>query len=125
MAEKSIIIIGAGVAGLTTGIYAQMNGYKTQILEMGNKPGGLCTAWERKGYIIDGCLHWLVGSSSKSSMHHLWQEVGALKDKKIIYHEIFMRYESPDGKVVTLYSDIDRLAAHFKEIAPEDTAFID
>ena len=125
MAEKSIIIIGAGVAGLTTGIYAQMNGYKTQVFEMGNKPGGLCTAWERKGYIIDGCLHWLVGSSSKSSMHHLWQEVGALKDKTIIDHEIFMRYESPDGKVVTLYSDIDRLAAHFKEIAPEDTAFID
>ncbi len=125
MAEKSVIIIGAGVAGLTTGIYAQMNGYKTQIFEMGIKPGGLCTAWQRKGYIIDGCLHWLVGSSSKSSMHHLWQEVGALKDKTIIDHEVFMRYESPDGKAVTLYTDVDRLAAHFKEIAPEDSAFID
>ena len=27
MAEKSIIIIGAGIAGLSTGCYAQMNGY--------------------------------------------------------------------------------------------------
>ncbi len=125
MAEKSVIIIGAGVAGLTTGIYAQMNGYKTQIFEMGIKPGGLCTSWERNGYIIDGCLHWLVGSSPKSGMHHLWQEVGAIKDKTIIDMDIFSRYESADGKTVTLYSDVDRLATHLKEIAPEDSAFID
>jgi phytoene dehydrogenase-like protein len=125
MADKSIIIIGAGVAGLSTGIYAQMNGYKTQIFEMGIKPGGLCTAWERKGYIIDGCLHWLVGSSPQSSYHHLWQEVGALKDKKIIDMDIYARYEGADGKTVTLYTDVNRLAAHLKEIAPEDSAFID
>ncbi len=46
MAKKSIIIIGAGVAGLTAGCYAQMNGYQTRILEMHNQPGGLCTAWK-------------------------------------------------------------------------------
>ena len=125
MTEKSAIIIGAGVAGLSTGIYAQMNGYKTQIFEMGIKPGGLCTTWERKGYYIDGCLHWLVGSSPKSSYYHMWQEVGALKDKNVIDMECFNRYETADGKSVTIYSDIDRLAAHFKEIAPEDSAFID
>jgi phytoene dehydrogenase-like protein len=125
VADKSIIIIGAGIAGLTTGIYAQMNGYKTQIFEMGIKPGGLCTAWERKGFIIDGCLHWLVGSSPKSGMHHLWQEVGALKDKTIIDMDIFCRYESAGGKQVTLYSDVDRLESHLKEIAPEDSAFVE
>ena len=29
--EKSMIIIGAGFAGLAAGIYGQMNGYKTQL----------------------------------------------------------------------------------------------
>jgi thioredoxin reductase len=29
--EKSMIIIGAGFAGLATGIYARLNGYKTEI----------------------------------------------------------------------------------------------
>ena len=33
MAEKSIIIIGAGIAGLATGCYGRMNGYRTRILE--------------------------------------------------------------------------------------------
>ena len=55
MKNQSIIIIGAGLAGLSAGIYAQMNGYQSQIFEMHNLPGGLCTAWKRKEYIIDGC----------------------------------------------------------------------
>ncbi|HUU64217.1 MAG TPA: NAD(P)-binding protein [Dehalococcoidia bacterium] len=61
--EKSIIIIGAGIAGMAAGCYGQMNGYRSRIFEMHDKLGGLCTAWERKGYTIDGCLHWLVGIS--------------------------------------------------------------
>jgi phytoene dehydrogenase-like protein len=124
MAEKSVIIVGAGIAGLTSGIYAQLNGYKTQIFEMGIKPGGLCTNWERKGYIIDGCLHWLVGSSSQSGFHHLWREVGALKDMQIVNLEKFVEVETLSGKTVTLYCDIDKLEQHLKEIAPEDTATI-
>ena len=51
--EKSIIIIGGGIAGLSAGCYAQMNGYQSQIFEMHHLPGGLCTAWERKGYVFD------------------------------------------------------------------------
>jgi phytoene dehydrogenase-like protein len=41
MEQKSIIIIGAGIAGLSAGCYGQMNGYRTQIFEMHNKPGGV------------------------------------------------------------------------------------
>ena len=125
MPEKSIVIIGAGVAGLTAGIYAQMNGYKTQIFEKHFKPGGLCTAWDRKGYMIDGCLHWLVGSSPDASYNHMWQEVGALQGKQIINMDQFVQIETSGGKVVTLFTDVDQLEKHLKEIGPEDSAFIE
>jgi len=46
--DNSIIIIGAGFAGLAAGIYAQMNGFRSQIFEMHNLPGGLCTSWKKK-----------------------------------------------------------------------------
>ncbi|MCJ7448071.1 MAG: NAD(P)-binding protein [Bacteroidales bacterium] len=85
--DNSIIIIGAGFAGLAAGIYAQMNGYQTQIFEMHNKPGGLCTSWERKGYTIDCCIHWLVGSSPESSMHDFWEEVGITQGRQFINKE--------------------------------------
>ncbi len=125
MAEKSIIIIGAGIAGLTAGIYGRLNGYKTSIFEMGIKPGGLCTAWERQGYIIDGCLHWLVGTSPKSSFYNIWQTVGALDGQKIIDLERFIQVETTAGKTVTLYSDIAKTEKHLKEISPEDAGVIE
>lgn len=47
---RSVIIIGAGIAGLSAGCYGQMNGYNTKIFEMHSIPGGLCTSWKRKSY---------------------------------------------------------------------------
>jgi phytoene dehydrogenase-like protein len=44
MAQKSTVVIGAGMAGLSAGCYGQMNDYRTRIFEMHTKPGGLCTA---------------------------------------------------------------------------------
>ena len=54
--EKSMLIIGAGTAGLAAGCYARMNGYKTTIFEMGEHPGGLCTSWKRQEYLFDGSV---------------------------------------------------------------------
>jgi phytoene dehydrogenase-like protein len=44
MPDKSLIIIGAGLAGLSAGCYGRMNGYRVQILEQDTRPGGLCTS---------------------------------------------------------------------------------
>jgi phytoene dehydrogenase-like protein len=120
MENKSIIIIGAGFAGLSAGIYAQMNGYRTQIFEMHNLPGGLCTAWKRKGYTIDGCIHWLVGSSPQSGMYNLWKEVGVVQRREFIDLDEYMRFESADGRTLILYSDVDRLEEHLLEFSPQD-----
>ena len=63
MPKKSIIIIGADMTGLCAGCYAQMNGFTTRIFEKHTLPGGICTAWRRAGYTIDGSVHFLIGSS--------------------------------------------------------------
>ena len=123
--EKSIIIIGAGIAGLCTGCYAQMNGYKTRIFEMHTIPGGVCTSWKRKGYKIDGCLHWLIGSRPGNPFHAMWEEVGALQGRTIIDHEEFIRIEGREGKVLIVYTDLNRLEQHMKDLAPEDSDVIE
>ena len=118
--DNSIIIIGAGFAGLAAGIYAHMNGYKTQIFEMHDKPGGLCTSWKRKGYTVDACIHWLVGSSPKSNMHDFWEEVGIAQGREFINMDEYMRFESPDGRILTFYTDVNRLERHLLEFSPVD-----
>ena len=118
--SKSIVIIGAGIAGLSAGCYGQMNGYRTQVFELHDKPGGLCTSWKRKGYTLDGCIHWLVGSKTGSSANRIWQELGALQGRQVVDHEVFVRVEGEGGKAFILYTDIDRLEQHMKELAPAD-----
>jgi phytoene dehydrogenase-like protein len=120
MEKKSIIIIGAGVAGLSAGCYAQMNGYNSQIFELHTLPGGLCTSWSRKGYTFDGCIHWLVGSGEHEMMNNLWKELGALKGREIVNHEEFMRIQGKDGRTLIMYTDIDRFEKHLLELSPVD-----
>ncbi|MFZ0282896.1 MAG: NAD(P)/FAD-dependent oxidoreductase [Bacteroidales bacterium] len=118
--DDSMIIIGAGFAGLAAGIYASMNGYKTRIFEMHDKPGGLCTSWKRKGFTIDGCIHWLVGSSPKSGLHDFWEEVGIAQNRQFIDMDEYMRFEDSSGRSVIFYSDVDRLEKHLLEFSPGD-----
>jgi phytoene dehydrogenase-like protein len=122
--EKSVAIIGGGIAGLCAGCYAQMNGYRTKIFEMHNIPGGVCTAWKRDGYTIDGCIHWLVGSAPGLGYHKLWKEVGAVQGRTMLDLDQYLRIEGPDGQALTLYSDVERLERHLLELAPEDARTI-
>jgi phytoene dehydrogenase-like protein len=118
--ENSILIIGGGFAGMAAGIYGQMNGYQTRIFEMHDKPGGLCTSWKRKGYTIDGCIHWLVGSSPGSRMHDYWEEVGVAQGLQIINMEEYMRFEGQDGRQLVFYTDLNRLEKHLLGFSPAD-----
>ena len=124
MADKTIIIIGAGISGLSTGCYGQMNDYRTRIFEMHDKAGGLCTSWKRKGYTINGCIHWMMGAKPGSSHYRIWEELCAVQGREIVYFDEYARVVEPDGKTFIVYKDIDRLEQHMKELAPEDVNVI-
>src|SRR5450759_637672 len=121
---KSVAIIGAGIAGLCAGVYAQMNGYQSRIYEQHTAPGGLCTAWKRHGYTIDLCIHWLVGSRPGIAMHELWREVGLVQGTEIIDLDEFARVETSGGETVVFYRDLNRTEHHLLELAPDDATLI-
>lgn len=122
--RESMIIIGAGLGGLSTGCYAQMNGYKTQIFEMHEIPGGCCTAWERGDFTFDCCISWLLGNGPGNEMHQIWMELGALQGKQMRHFDVFNIVRGSNGQVVYFYSDPDRLEAHLLEISPSDAKLI-
>ncbi len=120
MTKKKMLIIGAGMAGLSAGCYAQMNGFDSEIFELHTLPGGLCTSWRRRDYIFDGSIRYLSGASPQSKMHQLWKEVGLLDKEQIHYYDQFIRYEGADGRAFNLHTDLDRLEAHMLELSPQD-----
>lgn len=120
MASKSILIIGAGVAGLAAGCYAQMNGCRSQIFELHTIPGGLCTSWRRHGYLFDGGLRYLVGTSAKANAYQMWQELGALQGTSIYYYDEFTCVEDRRGRAFHFYTNLDRLKAEMMRLSPAD-----
>ncbi|GAB6172199.1 FAD-dependent oxidoreductase [Paradesulfitobacterium aromaticivorans] len=125
MTKKSIIIIGAGIAGLAAGCYGQMNGYQTRIFELHDLPGGLCTSWKRKGYTFDGCIQWLVGSSPANDFYHIWEELGSVQGRQMVNQEEFFRIEGKDGQTLIVYADVDHFESHLRTLAPEDSSTIE
>jgi phytoene dehydrogenase-like protein len=124
-AGHKVVIIGAGIAGLSCGCYLQMNGIQTEILEAGDLPGGLCTSWHRGPYVFDGCLRWLMGAQPPSAFYQIWTELGAIAGRKVFIHNEILRIEWADGKTLSVPSDLDELAREFKQFAPEDSGLID
>ena len=122
--KKKVIVVGGGISGLTAGIYAQKSGFDVAILESHSIAGGFCTAWKRKGYLFEGCIHWLTGTNENEPMNKLWRYVGALNDDvKIHYndpHIVHMYKDTP----ILIYRDVDKTERHWLDISPEDEKHI-
>ena len=72
---KKVIVIGGGIAGLSAGIYALKAGFEAEIYEKNTIPGGECIGWNRKGYHIDNCIHWLTGTLKGTELYDVWKTV--------------------------------------------------
>ena len=69
-------------------------------------------------------MHWLLGSNPGTGFYHIWEELGAVQGRRFVNQEEYIRFEGEDGKVFSVYTDIDRLEQHMKELAPEDEKVI-
>ena len=126
MPEKSIIIIGSGLAGFSAGSYGRMNGYRTHILEHHSEPGGVATAWKNQGYLIDGGIHYLMGHRPGQACHKIYDELGILHNRHYPDLETFVHFtDEITGSRVSFGGDLDRLTADLKKIAPADAKIID
>jgi len=54
--SKKVIIVGAGIAGLTAAVYAKRSGFDVTLIEQHSIVGGMCTSWKRKGYLFEGAM---------------------------------------------------------------------
>lgn len=113
-------IIGAGISGLSAGIYLLKVGYEVNIFEKNSYAGGFLTTWKRKNSIIDGCMHWMQGSKNGTKMNRIWKELGAIDDDTIMIHpESFCTVEF-EGNIFHWYMDINKLEEEFYKFSLND-----
>ncbi|MGO9938883.1 MAG: phytoene desaturase family protein, partial [Terracidiphilus sp.] len=117
---RKIEIVGGGIAGLCTAVYAQKCGYQAEVLEMNSIAGGLATSWQRGHYTFETCLHWLLGSKPGGEMHAQWQDVLDIDKLTFVNPEVFSRIETESGESLTIYTNVDKLEAELLRRAPQD-----
>lgn len=122
--SRKIVIIGAGIAGLCTAVYARRCGYDVELVEQHHGAGGLATSWVRGDYTFETCLHWLTGTDPNSLMYARWREVFDIGRLAFVFPDEFIRLETEHGESLKIYSNVDRLEAELLNRAPEDAAEI-
>ncbi len=135
MTTKTIVIIGAGLAGLAAGVYAQLNGYQAHIFEHHSQPGGVAATWRRGEYTIEGGIHFLMGHRPGNPMYNLYREVGAAEPGSVVDMVDYGRFvDEESGRSITVSaappaagsgSGLKRLAADLKAVSPADARAID
>jgi len=57
MRKKRIVIVGAGLSGLSVAWHLARKGKEALILEKEHEPGGLCRSKQKGGFVFDYCGH--------------------------------------------------------------------
>jgi len=113
-----VVIIGGGIAGLTTGLYLQKMGKRSLILEHGIQPGGNMSGVWRKGFFFD------CGDQSTENVGILFtilEELGLFDPDDWI--QVHFRYASRDFSVPL--QDFGQIREDFKMVFPESASGLD
>lgn len=84
--EYDVIIVGAGMGGLSAGAFLAREGKTVLILEKHDKPGGYVGSFTRRGYTFDSAIFHLTDMGEKQTIPQFirfWG--GEVSSRKIRY----------------------------------------
>ena len=117
MSNPKLVIVGGGLAGLSAGCYARVNDFDVTIVEHNLSLGGVCTAWHRGAYLVDGCIHWLTGGPFMA----IYEELGIIPPVEVRPLEEFATYRHARDKwSVSIRRNLAETADALCGLAPED-----
>ena len=93
-----IIIIGAGLGGLTAGAKLAKQGKKILLIEQHDRPGGCATTFTRKGFTFEVGLHEMDGPGPRDLKVKIFRDLGlsekvTLLDVPEFYRFVNNRYD--------------------------------
>lgn len=122
---KNVIIVGAGITGLSAGINALLKGHNVVIYEKNNFSGGCCSGWYKNNYYIDNCMHWLTGTNQHTKLFKLWKKLGAIDETSNLYQGSCFYKSYYNGESISLTCNTEKVRNAMIKISPEDRKEID
>lgn len=112
--EYDVIIIGAGIGGLTCGCYLAKAGLKVLIVEQHHKAGGCCTSFKRKGFTFDATTHYLGGFRENGILRKIYDELELNKKVEIIRFDPTNVVIFPEHKI-RIWNNLDKTVSELQE----------
>lgn len=119
MADYDVIVIGAGLGGLSSGALLAHQGLKVLLLEQSNRIGGCCSTFERNGYRHD------VGASIveiTQPIELVFKTLGTSfhQEVELIPCDPMFSILYRDGERITIEQSIEATGDVIASISPED-----
>jgi len=119
MSDYDVIVIGAGLGGLSAGALLARQGRKVLVLEQAERIGGCCSTFERDGYHFD------VGASIVEIIQPIelaFRLLGTTLQEEVdlIPCDPIMTFIFKDGSRVTYPLSVEKTGEIIASISPED-----
>ncbi|MBI5183342.1 MAG: NAD(P)/FAD-dependent oxidoreductase [Nitrospinae bacterium] len=123
LVDYDVIVIGAGIGGLTTASLLAKRGFKVIVLEQNDHPGGYCGTLSQDGYIFDMGASLFWGFDEGGCFYSLFSELGImdrmLKGDRIRRLDPGFQTVLPNHRI-DLFSDRNRFFEEIKREFPKD-----
>lgn len=117
MKQNSVVIIGAGIGGITAATHLAKHGYQVTILEKNSRPGGRCDRIVRDGHSFDtGPTLMVMPKLYETEFAALGTSMHAVLDLHRVdptYHLVF-----DDGSQLALTSNLESLRKQVEALEP-------
>ncbi len=113
--NKKVVIVGAGIGGITTAVYLAQRGYEVSVYEKNPSPGGRCGQFIRDGHRFDlGATMLLM----PGVYHEIFNSLGISleENKDIVPLEDLYRIYYDDCSSITFTSDRERMKQQLERI---------
>ena len=90
--DHDVIIIGAGLGGLTAGAKLAKEGWRVLVLEQHDRPGGCATTFRRGDYTMEVGLHEMDGLHPGDMKNRIFDDLGVSSQVEFLPVPEFYRF---------------------------------
>lgn len=117
--NEKVLVIGAGLSGLTAGSLLAKRGFDVTIIDAQYKPGGSCGIFKRKDNIFEQGSAMLYGFGEKGFNSHRFVFNSLEEPINIIKHDELYVINYGEKRIV-FYDDINKFTDELGEAFPEE-----
>lgn len=120
MADFDVIVVGAGLGGLSAASLLAQRGQRVLVLDSHNQPGGYATNFSRGDFTFDASLHSFDGVVEGARSFEVIKACGVAERVEFLPHSNLYRLVSGDIDLRVAHRNLPRYISQLSELFPEE-----